>query len=436
MLKPWQVIAELEADASRLAKEGIIKREALYGNDELFRGFRAAYNAMTTFGVKKVEEKSGDGKGISAEAFWNMADQLAVRSLTGNAAQVAINYLRMNATEAEWNGWYRRILIKDMRCGTSETTVNKVAGKINESYTIPVFSCQLAHDGANHESKVAGRKLVEVKLDGVRVITIVYPDGHVDQYSRNGKELVNFPHIVRQFAKHAKLLQEPMVFDGEVMSSSFQDLMRQVHRKSDVESGDAVLNLFDILSLSDFQAGISQHSQTDRSNSLRAWYTPIQDHMPNVTVLGNELVDLATEAGQTRFKQINADAIAGGYEGIMIKDPDAGYECKRTVAWLKQKPYIEVSLAVVGVEEGTGKNVGRLGALIVEGTDDGKLIRTNVGSGLTDSDRIDYWNNAHNLIGNIVEVRADAVTQNQDGSYSLRFPRFKGFRGFTPGEKL
>ena len=436
MLKPWEVVRELEADASRLAKEAIVEREALAGNDELFRGFRAAYDAMITFGVKKVDEKSGDGKGITAEAFWRTADQLASRNLTGNDAQTAINYLRMNATEAEWNLWYRRILIKDMRCGTSDTTVNKVAGKVNGNYIVPVFSCQLAHDGANHESKVTGQKLVEVKLDGVRVITIVYPSGNVGQYSRNGKELVNFPHIVRQFAKHAKLLREPMVFDGEVMSSSFQDLMRQVHRKSDVESGDAVLNLFDILTLADFQAGACTHSQTDRSNSLAAWYTPIRDHMPNVTVLGQELVDLDSEVGQARFEQINADAIAGGYEGIMIKDPSAGYETKRSVAWLKQKPYIEVSLAVVGVEEGTGKNVGRLGALIVEGTDDGKLIRTNVGSGLTDSDRVTYWDNAHSIIGNIVEVRADAVTQNQDGSYSLRFPRFKGFRGFEAGEKI
>jgi DNA ligase-1 len=277
---------------------------------------------------------------------------------------------------------------------------------------------------------------VEVKLDGVRVITIVYPSGNVDQYSRNGKELVNFEHIKRQFAKHAKLLREPMVFDGEVMSSSFQDLMRQVHRKSDVEASDAVLHLFDILTLKDFQAGISSVPQVDRSNSLRAWYAPIADHMPNVAILGYELVDLDTVPGRILFQTINQRAIAGGYEGIMIKDPTAGYECKRSTAWLKQKPYIEVSLTVIGVEEGTGRNAGKLGAIIVEGEDDGKLIRTNVGSGLTDSDRVVYWDNADSIIGNIVEVRADAVTQNQDGSYSLRFPRFKGFRGFEPGEKL
>lgn len=436
MLKPWEVIAELEADNSRLAKEVIVKREAEAGNDELFRGFRAAYDAMVTFGVKKVEEKSGDGKGITAEAFWKIADQLSVRSLTGNDAQVAINYLRMNATEAEWNLWYRRILIKDMRCGTSETTINKVAGKVNEDYNIAVFSCQLAHDGANHESKVCGKKLVEVKLDGVRVITICYPSGAVNMFSRNGKELVNFPHIAKQFAKHAKLLKEPMVFDGEVMSSSFQDLMRQVHRKSDVESSDAVLNLFDILTLADFQAGYCKHTQTDRSNSLKAWYTPIAEHMPNVRVLGQVLVDLDTPQGSQEFADINAHAIKGGYEGIMIKDPEAGYETKRSVAWLKQKPYIEVTLEVKNVEEGTGKNVGRLGALVCEGQDDGKSITVNVGSGLTDDMRNSIWADSNSVIGQLVEVRADAVTQNQDGTYSLRFPRFKGFRGFEAGEKL
>jgi len=436
MLKPWQVVAELESDNSRLFKENVVAREATAGNTEFFRGCRWALDAMTTFGIRRVEEKTGDGRGLKPETFWATAEQLSRRELTGNAAITAVNHMRMNATEAEWNQWYRRILIKDLRCGVSEKTINSSVKDINGNYIIPVFSCQLAHDGANHESKVAGTKMVEVKLDGVRVITIVYPSGHVDQYSRNGKELVNFEHIKRQFAKHARLLREPMVFDGEVMSSSFQDLMRQVHRKSDVEATDAVLHLFDILSLQEFQAGHSTIPQAERSAALKVWYNPIADHVPNISILSNEPVDLDSELGQARFRQINADAIAGGYEGIMIKDPKAGYECKRTVAWLKQKPYIEVSLAVIGIEEGTGKNVGRLGALIVEGTDDGKLIRTNVGSGLTDADRVVYWDNADSIIGNIVEVRADAVTQNQDGSYSLRFPRFKGFRGFVSGEKI
>jgi len=436
MNKPWQVVALLESDNSRTFKESVIAAEARAGNDELFRGFAAAYDAMTTFGIKKVEPRTGDGRGITAGAFWQVAQQLAQRELTGNAAQTAVNYLRMNATEEEWNGWYRRILIKDMRCGTSDTTINKMVANINPKYAIPTFSCQLAHDGARHESKISGKKLIEVKLDGVRVITIVYPSGQVDQYSRNGKPLVNFPVICQQLSRSARYFPVPMVLDGEVMSASFQDLMKQVHRKSDVESSDAILNLFDIMPLADFQAGQYQVPQIERSIQLKVWLGPLAEAMPNVAVVGQRLLDLDSDQGRADFLSINAEAIAGGYEGIMIKDPTAPYECKRTVAWLKQKPYIEVSLTVVALEEGTGKNSGRLGALVCEGIDDGRTIRVNVGSGFSDSDRDSFWGSGSDVVGNVVEVRADAVTQNQDGSYSLRFPRFKGFRGFVPGEKL
>lgn len=439
MLKPWEVIANLEADNSRLAKEAVVRAEAEAGNTEFFRGARAALDSMITFGVKQVPTHSGpDGKGLNPDIFWNTAKGLAERTITGDAARVAIVHMLQKATQEEWNGWYRRILIKDLRCGVSEKTINNVVEKINGDYVVPVFSCQLAHDGANHESKVTGRKLIEVKLDGVRVITIVYPSGNVDQYSRNGKELVNFPHIKEQFARHAKLLREPMVFDGEIMSASFQDLMKQIHRKSDVQSTDAVLNLFDIISLEEFKAGRGTVKQSDRSNALKIWYDPLKDFMPNITVVGQELVDLDTIPGRERFKMINTQAIAGGYEGIMIKDVNAVYETKRSVAWLKQKPFIEVSLTVVGLEEGTGKNAGRLGALVCEGVDDGILIRTNVGSGLTDEMREELWKDQTLVLGEVVEIRADAKTRNQDSEdvFSLRFPRFLRFRGFEPGEKI
>ena len=433
----YKVISSLEDHPSRLNKEAIILVQAQDGNDEFFHGMRLAFDAMTTFGIKQVKEKTDeDGTGLRWDDFVRTIDGFINRTVTGNSARDTIDSLMKTATKAEWNGWYRRILIKDMRAGFSENTVNKVVEKNYAHYSIPVFSCQLAHDSANHETKVAGKKLIEVKLDGVRVLTIVYPDGRVDQFSRNGKELVNFPHVKEQFAKIASGLTEPWVFDGEIMSSSFQDLMKQIHRKGDSETGDAVLNLFDWLPLHSFEDEIFHQPQVWRSEALQTWYASVKDVIPNVTVLSNELVDLDTEEGQIRFKEINAKAVAGGYEGIMIKDLEADYECKRSVAWLKLKPFIEVSLEIKDVEEGTGKNVGRLGALVCSGVDDGKEISVNVGSGFSDSDRNSYWLSRDTLPGQIVEVRADAITQNQDGTYSLRFPRFKGFRGFKIGEKI
>jgi DNA ligase-1 len=431
------VISDLENHPSRLNKEAIILAQAEAGNDQLFEGLRLCYDAMITFGLKQIPEKTDeDGPGLSWDSFTLALTGFTTRQVTGNTARDMIAAMMKSATKNQWNGWYRRILIKDMRAGFSENTVNKVVEKKWPNYAIPVFSCQLAHDSANHESKVSGTKLIEVKLDGVRVITIVYPSGRVDQFSRNGKELVNFPHVKEQLAKIAHGFTEPMVLDGEIMSGTFQDLMKQIHRKSSAKANDAVLNLFDALPLSEFELGESATTQEKRSEWLKTWFAANESALPNVTVVAQETVDLDTDAGQKRYKEINALAIAGGYEGIMLKDAAAGYKCKRSVAWLKLKPFIEVSLTVVAVEEGTGKNIGRLGALVCEGEDDGRRILVNVGSGFSDDQRIDYWNNRKKVVRKVSEVRADAITQNQDGSYSLRFPRFLRFRGFVNGEKI
>ena len=435
----YRVISDLENHPSRLNKEAILLAQAEAGNDELFAGLNLTFNAMVTFGLKQIKEKTNeDGNGITWSTFNSVAQCLRHRDITGNDARDAVDALMAQATKAQWNGWYRRILIKDMRAGFSENTVNKVVEKKWPNYAIPVFSCQLAHDSANHESKVTGQKLIEVKLDGVRVITIVYPNGRVDQFSRNGKELVNFPHVKDQISKVVKQDPPPypVVLDGEIMSGTFQDLMKQIHRKSSAKANDAVLNLFDFVPLADFEKGKWDKPQTTRSMMLKAWFEKNELQLPNVTVVAQETVDLDTDAGQKRYKEINALAIAGGYEGIMLKDPDAGYKCKRSVAWLKLKPFIEVSLTVTAVEEGTGRNVGKLGAVVCEGVDDGREISVNVGSGFTDSNRDDYWASREAVVGKIVEVRADAITQNQDGTYSLRFPRFLHFRGFANGEKI
>lgn len=440
MFDPCQnVISTLEDHNSRLDKEAIILAQAEAGNSEFFQGARLALDPMITFGLKQIpEKKDEDGVGLPWDSFTLIVTGFVNRSFTGNLARDTVAKMMASATKAQWNGWYRRILIKDLRCGTSEKTINKVVEKKYADYAIPVFSCQLAHDSANHESKVAGKKLIEVKLDGVRVITVVRSDGRVDMFSRNGKELVNFPHVTEQISAVVKKTPPPydLILDGEIMSSSFQDLMTQVHRKSDIKANDAILNLFDMCPLEDFELGSWDKSQTVRSQMVQAWVEQNHADLPNVTCLANELVDLDTAEGQLRYKEINAQAVAGGYEGIMIKDPEAGYECKRSVAWLKLKPFIEVSLEVVDVEEGTGRNVGRLGAIVCQGVDDGKAIRVNVGSGFSDSDRDSYWVSRDSLLGQIVEVRADAVTQNQDGTYSLRFPRFLRFRGFEVGEKI
>tara|TARA_B110000211_G_scaffold233847_1_gene301248 strand:+ start:386 stop:1699 length:1314 start_codon:yes stop_codon:yes gene_type:complete len=434
--QPHQIIHRLEADNSRLAKESIIKDAMTEGLDEFFEGVQMALDPLVTYGVKQVPEATVNGQGLAWPVFLELANKLIARELTGHAARDAIELTMNIATTEQWNMFYRRILIKDLRCGTSEKTVNKVAKQFPQ-YTIPTFTCSLAHDSAKHEKKMSGKKQIEIKLDGVRVITIVRGN-KVEMFSRNGKQFHNFGHIITEIEAVLAVNPAPydLVLDGEVMSADFQDLMKQLHRKDGKQSTDAVLHLFDMLPLDKFKEGTWDKPQSTRSLYTSHWVRDNAEQLAHVQALDWEDVDLDTPEGQERFVQLNKAAVDGGYEGVMIKDIDAPYECKRTHSWLKAKPFIEVTLEVIEVEEGTGRNKGKLGAVVCSGTDDGKDIRVNVGSGFTDDNRSSFWARRDALIGQLVEVRADAITQNQDKTYSLRFPRFKTFRGFEPGEKI
>ena len=422
MNNPWNVIQKLESDNSSLFKQSVIKDNL--DNVLFIEGAKMCLDPLVTFGVKQVPFSEADGPGVEDIEVILVFNKLMKRELTGHAARDAIQELCDKATNEQWNDWYRRILIKDLRCGTGAKLINKV-----QADTIPLFGCMLAHDGAKHPKKIAGECYVEYKYDGVRVIAIVQ-NGSATLYSRNGKLLSNFPHIEEALSKPEF---NNIVFDGEVMSDDFQSLMKQVHRKEGAQTQDAYLALFDVLTLADFNKGETVDNATVRRELL----TTLQFD-DCVKVVDATLINFDTEEGKAKFDEMNAEALDKGYEGLMIKPTFEVYKCKRSHAWLKVKPFIEVTLKVVAVEEGTGKNEGVLGALVVEGEDDGKFFHVNVGSGLTDENREQIWESRDAVIGQLVEVRADAATQSQDAedTWSLRFPRFKTFRGFEPGEKL
>ena len=428
MNDPWKIIKELESDNSRLFKEGVVEKNL--NNLDFQEGLSMCLDPLITFGVKQVPESEKDGDGLKWDDFKKDVDLLVEREKTGHAARDLIIDLMSSAKKDQWNDWYRRILIKDLRCGVSEKTVNNVAKRMDLEFKVPIFSCMLAHDGAKHPKKIKGDCLVEYKYDGVRVIAIV-KNGKATLYSRNGKIFHNFPHIENALSKSE---YNNIVFDGEVMSDDFQALMKQVYRKSGAQTDDAYLALFDILPLKEFNEGKSKLSSIERKKELNK----LSKSFENVIKLVDyEVINFDEKNGQDKFASMNKEALEKGFEGLMIKPNDNYYECKRSHAWLKIKPFIEVTLKIIDIQEGTGKHSGKLGAFHVEGDDDGKFFSLSVGSGLTDEEREKFWASKDKLIGRLVEIRADAITQSIEGEhYSLRFPRFKNFRGFKKDEKI
>ena len=438
-------INDLESSDSRIHKETVIEKALMASklgsaNAQCFLyNCYLAYNPYFVFNVKKVPETTDlENKPNNWVEFWALCEALRTRSITGHRARDRIEELSQQFDSIEWNKLARRVLIKDLRCGISEKTLNKVLGKTE--WKIPVFSCQLAQDSTDQPKKLRGIKRLEVKLDGVRVLAVVNGSA-CTLYSRNGKEFENFPQIADFIEEHRKAFQRDSAFggqfvlDGEIVGKNFQDLMKQAQRKRDAKTTDMVYHVFDILPLSEFRDGFCNLQQHKRIDLLKR----AQAFLPEngcVRVMPGMDVDLDTAEGHDVMRRFAEASVEEGYEGIMIKNMDAPYECKRSDFWMKWKPTISVDLNIVGFEEGTGRNAGRLGAIICEGDDNDRRIRVNVGSGFSDTLRDEYWSNRDHLLGHLVEVQADAVTQNQDGSYSLRFPRFLRFRDFDAGEKV
>jgi DNA ligase-1 len=438
-------IRDLESSDSRIHKEKVIEKAlmaAKLGSADaqafLFNCYEA-YNPFHTFNVKQVPETVGlVNKDNNWPMFWALLENLRTRGVTGHAARDAILDVSDYFDSEEWNTVCRRVLIKDLRCGISEKTLNKVLAKTE--WKIPVFTCQLATDSTDRPAKMKGIKRLEVKLDGVRVLAVVTGNA-CTLFSRNGKEFLNFPHIADAILENRKAFQYGRgtggryVLDGEIVGESFQKLMKQAQRKSDVETTGMVYHIFDILPLDNFQEGHCNLQQSKRIEWVESARNQLMD-TDCLRVMNGLDVDLDTAEGHDIMDRYAKDAVKQGFEGIMIKDLGAPYICKRSDSWMKWKPTITVDLTVTGFEEGTGRNEGRLGAIIYEGVDNGRNIRVNVGTGFSDNERDELWAIRDRLLGFVGEVEADAVTQNQDGTYSLRFPRQVRFRGFEPGEKL
>ena len=250
----YQWINKLNESDSRLHKEAVLGTALGLANmgdigaSRLLAMLKLCYNPFVTFGIKQVPVTDGI---TGAENPWDeyafLLNQLAKRELTGHAARDAIVDLSGRFDSEEWNVFCRPIILKDIRAGISEKTINKICKKTE--FEIPVFGCQLA-TSMEGRPEMKGNKRLEPKLDGVRalfMVEFISDDSDLSRhpivtcYSRNGKVFDNFDHISKQIEQHADVLSKKckvmghsmfngFVLDGEVIGKSFNELMKQARR--------------------------------------------------------------------------------------------------------------------------------------------------------------------------------------------------------------
>lgn len=136
------------------------------------------------------------------------------------------------------------------------------------------------------------------------------------------------------------------------------------------------------------------------------------------------LVSSQTVNGLDAAKCIFEEYLSLGYEGIILKNQSSGWEPKRAKHQVKFKGEKECEMKIVGVEEGSGKYAGMLGAILCESSDG--IIKVSVGSGFSDSQRKLLWH--ENLVDKIVSIKYNERISNKNGEQSLFLPIFTEVR--------
>lgn len=426
------ILDDLASNNSRLYKEKIL---ALNQNNEtLKRVLNLALNPFVNFYIRKIPEYAPNlnvRKQDSLDTALNRLDLLSDRTLTGNAGIDHLSIILGSVCVADAQV-IERIIGKDLRCGVSEATVNKIWPGL-----IPSYPCMLA---SAYDQKLVDRvtwpAFAQVKMDGMRFNAIVRGN-KVEFRSRNGKEInIPNPNFEIPFRTMAEWYGVDMVFDGELM------VVDAAGKMLDRKTGNGILNkavkgtmsakealdvratVWDAITLTGFEAGVERVAYMDRLPKL---YNCLSDVQKKMLPLGQYVRLVETQSVQNEYeaRRMFEQLLAEGQEGIILKTRDGIWENKRSKTLIKFKGELECDLRVVDWEEGTGKNVGRLGALVLESACGG--LRVNVGTGFSDADRDSIT--AGNSIGRICAVKYNArIKDKTSGTESLFLPVFVEFR--------
>lgn len=413
------IINELASTSSRLEKEAILNREN--NNKLLQRVCMLALDPFTQFYQRKIPKYKPAAANVadSLDSVLSSLEVLSSRQVTGNAAIEFLQKLLSSTTEGD-SKVIERIIEKDLRCGVSEKTVNKIWPGLVAEY--PVMLC--AQFDEKTENYVSFPATVQLKLDGMRFNAICKNNGTVEFRTRNGKQIDLRGHLEKQFSELAG--GEQCVFDGELLvydEDFYQYLPRQTSNGilskslkgtiTEAECQRVGATLWDVIPLEDFQTGKSTVVYKNRFAKVSTKVAKL-NHV-SINTVWSKQVDTLDEA-----KQLFEQFLSEGQEGVILKNNNSPWESKRVKHQVKFKGELECDLKIVGWEEGTGKNAKRLGALVCESRD--RVVRVSVGSGFTDSDRDAI---KPDCVGSIVAVKYNSrIKDKKTDIDSLFLPTF------------
>ena len=370
---------------------------------------------------ENLEKNYDDDLGIlyTFQDLFEMLDILRKREVTGHKAINSVNDFCYR--NEDYKDLIYKIIGKDLEIRMGDSLINKVIPDL-----IPTFDCALATDfdkvpvDFSKEQWISSRK-----LDGVRCLAIIDEFSKATLWSRQGNQFETLGKVV---AEVENLGLKDMVLDGEICltdadgNEDFQGIMKQIRKKDHTIDNPKYL-AFDMISGAEFRSKTGSNKYLDR-------YAKLLDLIKgynHISVVSQDVI-----VNESHYADLMHEADANGWEGLILRK-NVGYEGKRSKNMLKCKSFKDAEYKVIDLEFGpfrmieNGLEVTKevLSNVVIEH----KGNRVSVGSGFTISEREYFKANPNDILNKIITVKYFQETQNQTGSWSLRFPTVKVIHG-------
>lgn len=413
-------IQDMRSTNSRIEKKKIIES---YKENELLKDIiKYTYNPHMKYKIRKFTGKCNAEPKPTYNNIFSILDVLANSNINDTLRLEVEDFLAIQSNE-EIKEVYRLMILKDLKIGFSQFETIW-PGIIPKPQGLDFnFGVQLASKLTNKKKNLKEPGWVTEKLDGLRCLTLVIDEDPLLK-SRAGKQfegLVEIESAIKEVFKNEKI-----VLDGELLATDvppsqvFKESTKRIKNKNKTKTGVKYC-IFDILDLDEYKADkkITPYSaRRERLDNLKETIKEMKlDHILEIvdTLLYTDKIE--------EIVKLHTEIVAEGKEGLMINF-DNVYVIGRTDVLLKVKLMNTVDLRITGYQEGNGKYENNLGALYV----DYKGHTVNVGSGLNDAWRKEFWENQDKYLGRVVEIQYFEETSNASGGLSLRFPVFKRLR--------
>lgn len=417
----YKDIYKLQSIAGANAKCEFIKA---HRDDTYFKRFLYfALNPMLTYNISKkstdklMAEENFDGqKLIFFNDIFECCEHLSrLRGMDDATLRQVKMLLNVKYPEIDERELYIQLLSKKVRLGIAAKTINKIIPNL-----IPEWEVQQAYTVEKYPLKEGTEFWLTQKLNGARATLY---EGQL--LARSGMPYKGLEHITDALSW---LRVAGFVADGELTLKDKGNLSDNeafrvstgILNSDNVNKTVICYTIFDMIPVKDFDALKPQVTYRYRRDILNQFAERIADTDGAVKVLPV----LYHGTDQSKIEELLEQMVREDKEGLMI-NTDVPYRRTRHKGILKVKRFYTMDLPIIRCEEGTGRLSGTLGAFVLKY----KENEVKVGSGFTDEQREQFWNNRDDMEGLLCEVKYKEISQDKGtGLESLQFPVFVGIR--------